>query len=369
MTRILLAALVALGLPAADQAARPLAPLPLRVESPLPNVSAARELPDGRVLVTDFRLPAVYLLTPATGGLQRLGSAGVGPNQYVQPGGLYGGPDGTTLLLDRSQARVLVVSPAGEFVRAYSIAVKGTSSSSDRDQDRQRLDAHGLAYFTDDSGLARARYTNQAADTVDLLRFDAATQKREVVAHLLAQQERSMPGGDGVTYGRIVIGSPADGWGVTPDGRVAVVRAVPYHVEWISPPGKVTRGPVVDYAPLPMTDADKQAFIAAHKGGTVSVGMAGAQSNPADVGPLFAPTKPPFDQDDVIVSPEGRVWVMRSRPAGTSAVTYDVFDDAGVRVDRVEFPALSRVIGFGKTSVYVREGDGSPVALKKYRTR
>jgi hypothetical protein len=367
MTPILLACLASLGLPAPEPAPRRLTPLPLRVEAPLPNVSAARELPDGRVLVTDFRLPAVYLLNPATGVLQRLGSSGVGPNQYVQPGGLYGGPDGTTLILDRSQARVLVVAPDGTFTRTYSIAVNGTSSSSDRDLDRQHLDARGLAYFTDDALLARARFSGQPTNEVDLVRFDATTQRKETVTRLLAQLERIVPGGDGVTYGRTVIGSPADGWGVTPEGRVAIVRAVPYRIEWISPAGKLTRGPAVSYDPVPMTDAEKQAFSDTHKGGSVGAGLAGSTSTSADMGPIFARTKAPFERDDVMVSPGGRVWVMRCRPLAMPEVIYDVFDDAGARIDRVEFPALSRVIGFGKTSVFVREGGGAgPVVLKKY---
>lgn len=358
---------VCLLLPAAatEPAPRPARALPLKVDPAIAHVSAARELPDGRVLISDAKTPAVYLLDPKTGRAQLVGSAGAGDQQYVQPGGLYAGPGETTLLLDRAQKRVLTFSRDGRIVASASIAVRGRQSSSDRDVDYQRPDAKGHAYFME------SRFAPQSGpNSQPLLRFDPVTQTSEPVAQIGLPEEKVIPGGDGVTFGRTVIGSPADGWGVLPDGRVAVVRAAPYRVEWCLPGGGLVRGPVIDYDPVPMTDADRRAF-AEKAGRGASVGVAGAGNGAAaSLGMLFAPAKAPFDPDSILVAPEGRVWVKRNAAASAITVVYDVFDGTGRRAARLELPAGSHVVGFGPASIYVREtgpaGPASAVVLKKY---
>ena len=71
---------------------------------------------------------------------------------------------------------------------------------------------------------------------------------------------------------------------------------------------------------------------------------------------------------EVIVSPEGRVWVSRNLPAGADKTIYDVFDEKGGRVDRVELPARNRVVGFGARSIYTLERDERGTAsLRKYK--
>jgi hypothetical protein len=369
---VVLAAAAATG--AAGQtepAPRKASPAPFRLQTPPAHVSAARELPDGRVIVTDAVTPAVLLIDPATGAAAAIGSIGAGEQQYVRPGGLYAGSDGSTLLLDRAQARVMVISPAGAFTRTYSIAVRGTQSSSDADRDLQQIDARGFAYFTD-RAAALGQALGGGAKTIPLVRFDPASQGREKIADLGLPESRTIDRGDGVVLGRSVIGAPADGFGVAPDGRVAIVRGEPYRVDWIGADGALTRGPAIAFEPVPMTEADKQAFLAANSGrGSVGVGLAsGGRGSLTGMEPAFAATKAPFTPTDVIVSPDAQVWVMRSRPAGATAVTYDVFDARGRRTDRLEFPDGSRVVGFGKGSVYVRETDGSGrQALRKYAVR
>lgn len=57
-------------------------------------------------------------------------------------------------------------------------------------------------------------------------------------------------------------------------------------------------------------------------------------------------------------------------PANSPNVVYDVFDERGVRVDRVQLPARSRVVGFGNASVYVNERDTDDLPhLRKYALR
>ena len=341
--------------------------IPLRIDARLTHVSAARELQDGRILITNAREPAVLLLDPATGVSTRLGEPGAGPGGYARPGGLYAGLDGSTLLLDRGRIRALTVSADGTLGGSRTIAIPDWSISSDQDIDLQRLDARGAVYYVRHSLGGAALGSRDGT----ILRFDPDARTSTPIATVRRPEVRAMPAGDNVIIGRTIIGSPADGWGVAPDGRVAVVRADPYRVEWHAPDGKVVRGKPVPVDRLPMTEADKQAFIASAAGQGPSVGMADRSSGaPLRLEPLFADTKPPFAPDDLLVSPDARVWVLRSRPYGASAAIYDVFDDAGARIGRIALPDGSRIVGFGRGSILVRwTGEGERCELRRYRFR
>jgi hypothetical protein len=373
MTRWLMLALVAVqAAPATEPPPTRATALPLTQSAPVAYVTAAAELPHGRLVVSDHRTPAVVVLDPATGRVTPLGSIGAGPGQYVQPGGLYPAADGSIRLLDRAQARVLVITSAGEFGEPYSIEVKGVRTSSSGDRDVQHLDARGFAYFSDRFGQFLGGGGPQS--TMPLVRFEPVAQAKEVVVELGLPETKRLDHGNGMVTSRGVYGSPADGWGVAPDGRVAVVRGQPYRVDWIAPDGRVTRGPDVPHTPLPMTEADRQAYLARAAGGpSASMGAGTARGSGGintGIEPSFADTKAPFNPEDVFVSPDAEVWVQRTQPAGVAAVIYDVFDSRGRRAARLEFPAGSRVIGFGRGSVYVRETDAAGShALRKYGRR
>ena len=336
-----------------EPAPRRLQPLPLRVDTAFSHISAVREIPDGRVLISNAKGPTVLLLDPVKGSVTPVGAAGGGARRYAGPGGLYAGPAGATLLLDRAQTRVFTISSAGELQGSRSIARRGVTSSSDADVDQQQIDAKGLAYSVDQHRPGESLGSREST----LVRFDADAQSSEVVARLRRAEVQTIPAGDGLTLGRQVIGSPADGWGVAPDGRVAIVRADPYRVEWHSPDGQITRGTVIDHTPLPMTDADKQKHASNRRGG-VGIGPAGGpRTDVSKLALLFAPTKPPFEPDGVLVSPDARVWVLRTAPLDAGAVIYDVFDGTGRRTDRIELPGEARIVGFGRGAVYARHVD------------
>jgi hypothetical protein len=342
---------------------RLLKPVPLEISAPLQYVSAARELPDGRIIVTNARQSTVLILDPRTGTATPIGQAGGGPDRYAKPGGLYAGPDGATLLFDRGQTRVFTISPRGELQGSRSVARRGVRTSAD-DFDLQRVDAAGRVYFSERSGGSLADSKHEAV----LMRLDAESQTLDELATLRLPDGKTIAGGDGMTFWRGFIGSPADGWGVAPDGRVAVVRADPYRVEWISRDGKITRGPVIDITPLPMTEADKRHHTErARQRGGVSIGMTGGgKTDMADLGLLFAETKAPFNPQEVLVSPDGRVWVLRTQPLEVADIVYDVFDGAGRRVDRVQLPADSRIVGFGARAVLVRTDANGRFELRKF---
>ena len=374
MARALLLSLLVVAVPgsAAEPAPRRPVMVSIRMATPPAHVSSAFELPGGRIVVSDVKTPAVLVIDPVSGAVTKLGSVGAGPDQYVKPGGLYGGTNGAALLLDRAQLQVIEISPAGIFGRTYSIAVKGVTGGSDADIDLQRLDNRGFSYFFERTfgapGTSRPAWP--------LLRFDPIKQRKEKIADLIQGETTTIVDGN-MSRSQGVIGSPADGFGVAPDGRVAIVRGEPYRVEWIGIDGKTTRGPDIAYDPVPMTDADRAAFKAPAGGASVSAsGGSGGAGGSGSGGSLsgmerkFAATKAPFAPEDIVVSPSAQVWVMRSRAATATDVTYDVFDGRGQRLDRLAFPDRSRVVGFGPGAVYIREtGANGGVTLKKYKVR
>jgi hypothetical protein len=79
--------------------------------------------------------------------------------------------------------------------------------------------------------------------------------------------------------------------------------------------------------------------------------------------PEFAETKPPFVAtgfgvaNSVLGTPDGEVWVLRTRPAGDKVPSYDVFDGSGNLVRQVTLSPNTRVIGFGKGTVYAVRSD------------
>jgi hypothetical protein len=224
----------------------------------------------------------------------------------------------------------------------------------------------------DRAGSLGAQLAGGRPAPAQVIRFDPVKQQRTTVTELQSPVTKTVPGGDGMTFSRSVVGSPADGFGVAPDGRVAAVRADPYRVDWIALDGKVTQGPAIAFDVIPITDADKAEYKAKYDnagGGATAVGVGGGAGRGSLSGlePTFAATKAPFSPSDVIVSPDAHVWVMRSRPAGATTAIWDVFDATGRRIDRLEFPAGSRIAGFGLNSVFVTDGDRA--VLKKYKVR
>ena len=129
----------------------------------------------------------------------------------------------------------------------------------------------------------------------------------------------------------------------------------------------VTVGEVQPYSPIPVTEADRQAHYENEKGMrpvVVSVSE-GAVTGIREGAPVrasgrreFAATRPPFLFDaDVHVTPDGRAWIPRSRAAGDSIPRYDVFDRSGRKIQEVRLRPSSRVIGFGRGTIYVVRRD------------
>lgn len=85
--------------------------------------------------------------------------------------------------------------------------------------------------------------------------------------------------------------------------------------------------------------------------------------------PEWPETMPPFTgRDAVRVTPEGEAWVTRTTKGANPTPAYDVFDGTGKLVRRVTLQPGSRIVGFGKETVYlVRLDEDDLQYLERHR--
>ena len=350
----------------------------VRFNHPFSSIRGIRQLPDGRVMVSDGIEDAVLLVDMQGGKADTLGRIGQGPGEYKTPDALFALPGGATMLVDLGNGRLSVFGPDGRYRESLPIAQGGAQSLSIIIP--RATDAQGRLYYQ-----PSARPTeNGMPDSAAIVRWDRAANKTDTVAMVkLPPIKMTTSGGanNRSVMMRPVPLPPQDVWNVAPDGRVAIARASDYHVEWVQPGGATVKGPPNRWIPVAVRRADQEEFVAQMADGisiqvenrngqmSTSFGRGGRGDNEDEqIGALEWPAaKPPFVENGVWVTPEGEMWVERSVAAGSPRVM-DVFDAAGVLKSQVVMPAGRRVAGFGPGTVYLRQADDDGLLwLERYR--
>lgn len=331
----------------------------------LSSVSGLLELPDGRVLVSDGIDETLLRIDLRTMKTDTISRSGAGPGEYKGPDLLFGQPQGGLLLVDLGNARLSFFDAALKYKESAPIA-RGEPATGLTMVVPDGVDAQGRIYFR-----SMMRNPNGSrGDSGAVLRWERPGEKFDTVAKLkLGEVKVSSSGGPnnrsmsmrGVPY------SPEDLWGVGSDGRIAIVRAADWHLEWRAPTGAIVRGPANALKPVPVRDAEKREFAADQRNGismqvtsengkmSMRMGRGGvpARAGEDEIPDLEWPaTKPGYRA--VRIAPDGNAWVERSVPAKAPR-EYDIFGaDAKVK-GRVVLPAGRRLVGFGKGVVYLRE--------------
>jgi hypothetical protein len=355
------------------------------------QIAAIRELPTGKVFVVDRQDKVVQLVDLTTGTMAKVGREGNGPGEYALPGGLVPLPDGTTLVQDLLNRRFLVLGADGkpgaflEWPRPP--ATDGTASRGPLLlggglNNARGYDDKGRLYFSGSPFSA----TGGSLDSVPILRWDRVKPTFDTVTYIKLPANSASSSSSGgsvrITFGNSKRFVPTEAWGVAGDGSIARLIPEPYQVVWVTGKGAPVKGAVVPYAPIKVTEQDKADFIAQQKknpgvvmrfgGGPGGAGGGGGGGGTVTLPPPeFADTKPPFDgasQASVVVSQDGEVWVLRTRPASDKVPSYDVFDRTGALVKKVSLNPSSRVVGFGKGTVYVVRTDEDDLQyLQRYK--
>lgn len=344
---------------------------------PFSRVVGLRELPDHRVVVADQLGGAVSAVDFATGDLISIGRQGQGPREYGMPGRLYAVGGDTTLMVDFATMRALVLAGDGVVESVPLTAGTGLPFIP------QGVDGRGRLY----SGsvlMARSPDTGMLAmgDSLPITRLDPTTDAVDTVAWM-----GRTAGGGGVSIrtgggGSVRVGSGLqpyamqDAWTVAPDGRVAIVRAQPYRVEWVAN-GKRTAGPEIPYTPVKIGSAEKEEWADGVAGSAMTIRTVGGEGGgvrafrperPNVDEYEWPPAKPPFVSQSVYVTPEGELWVLTSQRAGAKRQRFDVMDGQGRLVRRVELADGRRLVGFGRGTLYTVRRDADDLEwLERYR--
>jgi hypothetical protein len=346
-------------------------------EEPFSRVAGIRELADGRVIVADPREKQVQFLDFQRQTARTISREGSGPGEYAMPTALFAMPNDQTLLVDLLNRRFLMIGPdgtPGETIAPPSVTPPaggggGPAAMIGGLVNPRGVDGQGRLYFQD-MGF---RMDGPAPDSVPVLRWAPGQTRVDTAAWVkgppttMTTTPAGAAGGGGggmrFTMGTSLVWAPQEGWAVTGDGRVARVQPDPYRVVWYDASRRGSAGPTVPYSPIRVTDADKRAYIeqqAANPPTMIVMGGGGGASvqRPQMPEPTFAETKPAFTgTTSVLASPDGEVWVLRTRPANDHTPVYDVFDSSGRLARKVSLARGSRVVGFGRQSVYVVRTD------------
>jgi hypothetical protein len=344
-------------------------------------VSGLREMPDGRLMITDGISQVVAWVDLEAGTMEQIGKEGQGPREYRTPDALFPWPGDSTLLVDLGNGRLTVLGPNGEFTRTMPIArqvgdllVVVLPSA---------VDAEGLIYYQplDMGGPDQGRGRPQVADSAAIARWDPRTDQVDTLGMVSLRERRTQTRGQNISI-RLVPLTPEDAWSASPDGRVAVARSPEYFMEWLTAEGGKMSGSVVAFDPVRVGRDEKVAWMVNNQRGGLMIDVsldAGGGMSPSfgrstgrggepDITRYDWPaTMPAFTSRAVTTAPNGDAWVRRSQQAGEASV-YDVFGSDGELREQVVFSEGRQVIGFGAESVYTVYFDEFDLQwLERYR--
>lgn len=413
------------------------------------TIGGVRELRDGRVIVADPRDKLVSLVDFRSGTATRVGREGAGPQEFGLPSRLFVAPGDSTYLFDPLNSRYLLIGPDGRPINTFMIELgSSTAAAPARQQgappqavrpqggapgaggpppggarpggqgsarpggqggapgqgrpavapaqfgmvslNARASDSRGRLYAEGSPLRVDAEGRPQTSDSVPLLRYDRSTRRTDTLTHIALPKSNTNVSG-GQNNMRIVFGgsnplAPRDEWHVFPDGRVAVVRASDYHVDFILPDGSKRSGPRIPYTPIRMTAAEirhEEALREAARANQMTVMISnnnGQMSRSAQMGP--GPNAPPLEpltdwpevkpafrpgQASVIARPNGELWVRRTENAQARGTLYDVIDAQGAVAYQVRLEDGVTLVGFGENSIYTaRKDEDDLVYLRKH---
>ena len=187
-------------------------------------------------------------------------------------------------------------------------------------------------------------------DSFPVMRIDRATGERDVMTKLWPG--RQLHGAVCVNYERDVIA--ADGW-------IAVLRANPYRVDWLSPNRQWTLGAPIPTPAVRVTAAEKQVYLAWE--GKDRKQLPQVPANELEWPETMCPWHSGYEP---LATLDGKVVVYRVPTTGGPATRYDVVNHRGQLERQFVMAANEAIIGFGRASVYVVTTDGGTQKISRH---
>jgi hypothetical protein len=368
-TQSTLAAVLALSFltPPQSSAPRKLAAPTATYDEPFTGIESVRELRDGRVVVLDAREQTIHVIDLKTRSETKIGRVGDGPGEFRLPLDIFAISGDSAVIRDMGRfGKVMVLTPQGtlgDFIPTVDSALNARAFEPIGTDNAGRF--YGMGFTT-----------NGVLDSARIVRWDRTTHTRDTVA-LISRKTVSplVKGGPpdvirdkdgraiGYRPGPILPFATNDQWAVSPDGRLAIVQASPYRVTYVNANGVRISGPIIEFTPVPVTEADKAAWRAeaAQPRATISRQRDGAMTTsfrkmPIPEPPEWEPTLPAFPRKAVSFASDGMLWVRRNTRAG-APLPFDVIDRGGKVAFQLELPAKTKLVGFGAGVVYLARVD------------
>jgi hypothetical protein len=370
-TWVLAGLAIAVALPAGAQGTNILltgAPLKT-IDEPFTAIAGVRELPGNKAVVADRGEKKIMMVDFAKGAVTSIGRNGSGPGEFQLPAAVFPGTGTDTWVADPQAGKVQVVSADGKLKDALLPP-----------------DGDGMPLFLPRAVDAAGRFYYQAMgrpdqggsmDSASIIRWDRSAKRVDTLGRIPTGMSVNTSGSSGGNMRVMVTSKPWTAtpvWSALPDGRVALVQPSPYRVEVLGANKAVTRGPVQPYTPIKVTAAERKAYRDALKSASPmtisrSFGSGGGGGNAVQTTSAppsareipdedFPAVMPPFSgQGSVLVSPQGEIWVLRTRPASDKTPKYDIFNSSGVLVGKATLKPHSTVVGFGSGVIYVARQD------------
>ena len=333
-----------------------LPPAERTLDAEFSNIRAIRELPDGRVLITDAGDNRLVVANFEAGTLRSIGRTGAGPGEVRHFGRLYALGGDSTLLTDEPDGRrwlvlagdsiVRTLPPDDPLIRASSGAPRGT-------------DRRGNIVLTRNARQVRIDQRNgfRLLDSAFALLVDRRTLRTDTLARLLHTDQRVQAVGprERPSYiFRQAYLSAVEQVAIAPDGWVAIATHRPYRVTWRTPEGRTLRGPELPWPEIRVDVRERRAHAARTERITGYPLRAVEEEN-------WAAFVPPFGGAFAALHAPGGQLLLRKVPwSGAEGTRYDVIDRSGAIVGGMQLPERSWLVGFGERHVYVatRDDDG-----------
>lgn len=414
---------------------RPLGPVVAVSKDGLGAVTSVRQLPGGRVLVNDINERRLMLFdsTLASYTVVADSTAATGNAYSSRAAGLIPYLADSTLFVDPQSLSMMLIDPAGKIGRVMSVPrpqeaaqlIGGPNGTPGFDgQGRLVYRANQPFQFRGGPGGGPMRMP-EFPDSGVIVRVSLATRQLDTVAMVKVPKVKLNMGQD--ENGRMSVSTvlnpmqQVDDWALLTDGRVAVIRARDYHIDFVSPDGKVTVAPKIPFDWRRLSDDDKIAFLDSAKtatqkmmqeavtrmgaGGGPNMAAAGGPGGGAPMtmtfsmrmdGPGPAPAgapaqggqqtvsippvnmvqpselpdyQPPFTAGAARADADGNLWIRTTKNVNGGPV-YDIINGKGDLIDRVQLPPFRVIAGFGAGGwVYMGVNDGKAVRLEKARMR
>ncbi len=284
-----------------------------------------RALPDGRVVVLDIRERQLVVLDANLANAKPLSRTGSGPGEFQAPLFLIRTIGDSLLLGDMGHQRLLVIDPSGKMAGQKRVGNGPVSMASQAIYTGTPVsDPRGRIVYQSTNAKVSSGMQVTTDSTAPILRLNLSTGATDTLAHVRVSAPRMKISGDptkraSMKMSMVVDPFPTiDDWALLPDGTLAVIRGVDYHIDWIAPDGKKTSNPPMPYVRVPFTDSAKQHYLDAMKKADVIMRERMSKLPARMLAPVVSQTAPETWPDfmptiqirNAMAAPNGNIWML-----------------------------------------------------------